>query len=352
MSYKKLIKIFIAINLILLSIILFNKIAWIHQLLKVIFKAFIIPVIIALFLFYIMKPLNDIFLKKNIKPSLCAFLNIVIALFIAVGVGVLFSKYIVAEIYNMGKYLNNLSENAQSINGLLEDLNNYINLDYIYKEFAEVIKNYLRSAAPKIIYGFTHIANIFSDILLILIILFYMLKDGSIFKSKILNSIPEKYKRLMDKTLSQSNDILSLYITGQAKVALSLSIMIFIGYKAIGMPSAILFSSMTFILAFIPFIGFFISMILPYIIAMSFGLNMIIKLSIVFIIVQTLKGRLVVPFIMGHTMKIHPLTDIFLVIGAVALGGPIAAFIIVPLYSILKALVKNIYEYKITKPIE
>jgi len=72
------------------------------------------------------------------------------------------------------------------------------------------------------------------------------------------------------------------------------------------------------------------------------GFVMIAKLAIVFIIVQTLKGRVVVPAIMSHAMKIHPLTDIVLVIGAISIGGPLAAFLIVPIYAIFKTILTNL----------
>ena len=116
--------------------------------------------------------------------------------------------------------------------------------------------------------------------------------------------------------------------------------MIFVGYKIIGMINPLLLASVTFILAFIPFIGFFISLILPYIIAIALGWNMILKLSILVIIAQTLKGRIVVPLIMGKTMKIHPITDIFLVVGAASIIGPIGAFVVVPIYSLIKVIYK------------
>ncbi|MDV3428456.1 MAG: AI-2E family transporter, partial [Bacillota bacterium] len=79
------------------------------------------------------------------------------------------------------------------------------------------------------------------------------------------------------------------------------------------------------------------------------GLPMIIKLSIVFITVQTLKGRVVVPLIMSSALKIHPLTDIFLVVTAVSYGGPMAAFVVVPLYAIVKVIALSLYKYRIIK---
>ncbi|HEY5525491.1 MAG TPA: hypothetical protein VIK26_09190, partial [Clostridium sp.] len=46
-------------------------------------------------------------------------------------------------------------------------------------------------------------------------------------------------------------------------------------------------------------------------------------------------------------MKIHPITDIFLVVGAATLGGPIAAFCIVPVYSLIKVILKKLREKKL-----
>jgi predicted PurR-regulated permease PerM len=189
----------------------------------------------------------------------------------------------------------------------------------------------------------------FSKVFLILVILFYLLKDGHKFKAKILSLLPYRFKETLSKILSESNKALNSYVTGQSKVALALSIMIFIGYKAIGMPNAFLLASITFVLAFIPFIGFLISMIFPTAIALSMGFTMVVKLATTFAIAQVLKSRVVVPAIMATSMKIHPLTDIFLVMAAISLQGPTCAFCIVPIYAIIKVLLINIHEYKLKK---
>ena len=185
--------------------------------------------------------------------------------------------------------------------------------------------------------------------LLVILITFFLLRDGHNFKNVVLKYCPGKYKDTIENLLPKCDDVLSTYIIGQAIVALSLATMVFVGYIIIGMPSALLLAFTTFILAFIPFVGFFISMIIPYIVATIIGFNMLIKLTLLFIIAQTLKGRVVVPFIMGKTMNIHPITDIFLVVGGAAIGGPLVAFCIVPIYSLLKLIIKSFIESKDVK---
>ncbi len=337
------------INLAFLSILLFGKMVFIHRLIKIVFKSFLTPVIFAVFLFYIIKPLNTALMKKRLRPSVSALLTLIIVLFIAAGIITFLSNYIAIELDGIMKKLTNIVKNENSINEILNKINKYIPAQELYKTFINVLNTYKNKVASNFVFAVNYALYTVSMIFLMLIVLFYLLKDGSQFKDKVLNLIPEKYKEFARKTLSDSDRVLGAYVTGQAKVALALSTMIFIGYKIIGIRSALLFSTITFILAFIPFVGFFISMIIPTIIALSMGFVMLGKLLIVFIIVQTLKGRVVVPAIMAHAMKIHPLTNIFLVIGAIAVGGPLAAFVIVPIYAIIKVILANLKEFHVIK---
>jgi predicted PurR-regulated permease PerM len=232
----------------------------------------------------------------------------------------------------------------KEIEGIISYINQVINNNEVYDLAVGMAKNYIQRIGHNFMRVVGYFMNTFSMVFLIIVIVFYMLKDGHKFKDKVLCLVPDKHKITADQFLSESDNILSHYVTGQAKVALSLSIMIFTGYKIIGLPNAMILSTITFILGFIPFVGFFISMIIPVVIALGMGIIMFAKLVVVFIIVQTLKGRVVVPAIMARTMKIHPLTDIFLVVAAIAAGGPFAAFAVVPIYAIVKNVVVVIKE--------
>lgn len=351
MSKNNILKNLLIINLVFLSILIFGKMVFVHRLLKILFKSFLTPLIFSVFLFYIIKPFNTMFIKKGLKPSLSALLTLIVGISIAIGIVTFFSNYIVIQFDETIEELTNIVRNKESINQIINKINNYIPAIEVYKTFTNIANNYMHNMVHNLMFAVKYAIHTFSMLFLVLVILFYLLKDGFKFKERIMCAIPEKYKKFVSKTLSESDTVLGAYVTGQAKVALALSIMIFIGYKIIGIPNAIFFSSITFILAFIPFIGFFISMIIPAIIALSMGFVMMGKLAIVFIIVQTLKGRVVVPLIMSQAMKIHPLTDIFLVIGAVAVGGPLAAFAIVPIYATIKVIVFNLYECQIIKKI-
>lgn len=351
MFNNKILKMLSGIALLFLIILIFSKLHYLHKVLAIIFKAFFVPLIIAVFFYYILKPLNNTFIKKGLTHGIAAALTLSIAIFIILGAFSIFGDYIVKEFNEVPKELNAILNKENPLNGIINKLARYINLTEVYKEFTNITKDYLQAIGSTFLLGIKFATNIFSKLFLILVILFYLLLDGYKFKASLLTLTPQKYRELISITLSESDGVLTSYVIGQSGVALSLAIMTFIGYKIIGIPNALLLSSITFILGFIPFIGFFISMIIPSLIAISMGLPMIIKLAVTFFIVQTLKGRVVVPAIMGTVMKIHPLTDIFLVIGAIAIGGPLAAFAAVPIYAVLKIFIVNLHKYNLTKRI-
>lgn len=340
MHKKNVITYLIIFNLLAILVILLGKISVLRNFINVIFAVVIIPIIFGVFLFYILKPLNNIFLKKKMKGGSAASLTLLIFFFIAAGIMKYFGDYFIEQFINLKMIFFRIVEEKENLYGVGEFFKGDIfELNY-YEKFLGDIQKYAVLLASGLRGLFDKGMQLFSDILLVILIVFYLLKDEEKIKENIVNIFPGKYKYKLYDIVEESDEVLSSYILGQAKVALSLALMVFIGYKIIGMASPLLLSSVTFVLAFIPFVGFFISMIIPYIIAIALGWNMIIKLSILVIIAQTLKGRIIVPLIMGKTMNIHPITDIFLVVGAASLVGPIGAFVVVPIYSLGKVIFK------------
>lgn len=343
---SKTIKNLIIINLVLTAVLLGSKLFFLHRFLIIISKSFLVPLAAAVFLFYILRPLNHIFIKKGLKHGSAALLTLTVLAFVSSGLLYYFGNYLVAQFYNVVNNLSSIIEKSFTTNVFISKVNKFLLTNDFYKLLAAASKDYFQILGHSIASGLKYILNSFSKAFLIFVLLFYLLKDAHKLKEKLIPIVPEKFQHIILKIIRESDDVLSAYVTGQAKVALSLAVMIYISYKIIGLPNALLLSSTTFILGFIPFVGFFISMIIPILLSISIGLMMLVKLLIVFAIVQTLKGRVVVPAIMAKAMNIHPLTDIILVIGAISIGGPMSAFVIVPLYAILKESFLIIKKYK------
>ena len=345
MNKRKVISNLIIANLALILLIMLGRFQVVHDFINVVIWVIFTPVIFGVFLFYILKPLNKLFIRKGLKRGKSASLTLIISAFILAAIVRYFGEYFIQQVIQLKTIISETIQD-ENIIGMAQEYIESEGLKSVTGNLYTQLMGYINILISNAKEIFDKGMMLFSNILLVILITFFLLKDGNEVKPSILKYCPGKYKAVVDETLTEGDSVLSTYIIGQAVVAFSLATMVFIGYTIIGMPSGLLLAFITFLLAFIPFVGFFISMIIPYVIAIALGFDMIVKLSILFVIAQTLKGRVVVPFIMGKAMKIHPITDIFLVVGAAAIGGPIAAFCVVPIYSLMKLVYRKLKEKK------
>ena len=338
MEKKSLLYNLLILNLFLIFILLLSKTAIIITFLRKASKVIILPIVISLFLYYLINPLKRLLVKKGLSLKLSVFLSLIISSLILYTFFFIIISNLVAQkdyfIYRVSLLITQYKDG--NFNYIKDQLSNYIDFNAIKDYFMSQGQNYVSRIISILRALFDFGWNLFSNVILVLLIVYHLLKGDTKFK-KYLLSLPfvRKHKRA-NYIIEEGDTVLSKYITGQATVAFFLALSVFLGYLAIGFPGKLFLSLLTFILAFIPFLGFFISMIIPYIIALTMGLPMVIKLTLVFMIAQTIKGRFIVPLVMSKAMKIHPLTDIFLVIAAATIFGIAGAFLVVPVYSILK----------------
>lgn len=71
---------------------------------------------------------------------------------------------------------------------------------------------------------------------------------------------------------------------------------------------------------------------------------MVIKVGIVWTIVQLIEGKFISPQIMGKSLSIHPITIIFVLLCAGSLFGVPGIILGLPGYALLKVLVTHFFD--------
>ena len=70
---------------------------------------------------------------------------------------------------------------------------------------------------------------------------------------------------------------------------------------------------------------------------------MLVKLIVVWTAVQFIEGHFISPNVMGKTLKIHPLTIIFVLLCAGNLLGIVGVILAIPGYAVIKVLVTHLF---------
>jgi len=185
------------------------------------------------------------------------------------------------------------------------------------------------------------VANFVTGLVLMVVILFFFLKDGPQLWAFVLRPFRgaqyERAIRIGDKTVST----LGSYVRGTATVAAVDAIGILIGLLILQVPLAIPLAVLVFLLAFIPIVGATVAGILAALVALVAN-GWVVALIVVgvVVLVNQLEGNLLQPFLMGRTMKLHAFVVLIALTIGTVLSGIIGAVLAVPIAAVAWGIVQ------------
>ncbi|MDM5248376.1 MULTISPECIES: AI-2E family transporter [unclassified Lysinibacillus] len=353
---------FTLIILLLLAcvIFMFQKVSFIFTPLKVLFQVVILPGVLASIAYYLLRPLLGLLERWRI-PRIWGILLLYIG---AIGILTLlvllvypflrdqftnlakeFPEYFMALTQNTVDYLNNsrITEYLDKMNFNYNEVVNNFTTDMV-----KTVKDTATNLAQGVATGITGFVSTLTGIVLSLVtvpfILFYLLKDGEKLPNFILKMCPPRMRKEVHEIFHDMDKQISSYIQGQILVSMCIGSMVTIGFLIIGMKYALLLGFLAMITSVVPYLGPVIAITPAVIIALVTSPFMLIKLAIVWTVVQLIEGKFISPQIMGKSLSIHPITIIFVLLTAGSLFGVPGVILGIPGYAIFKVLVTHLFK--------
>lgn len=194
------------------------------------------------------------------------------------------------------------------------DTNHMIDINNIKKELTSIITNYgihIGSDMPKYLFTFgKSIINKGLNFTLGLMIGFYLLFDFEKVNNTIYDLIPISWREGYEELIHRINTSLRNYVQGVLTVMLLVFVTQSIGLTLAGMEAPILFAMFCAVTDIIPYFGPYIGGIPAVIVGFTISPITGICVIISILVVQLLENNFYQPLIMGHTLKLHPVTII------------------------------------------
>ena len=191
------------------------------------------------------------------------------------------------------------------------------------------------------------------DIFIALIVSIYILVERSEimnFLRKLATAIfPKRTYNHLGKYFDDSNTIFFKFIASQFMDAVIIGILVSIALTIMGVKYGIVLGFFIGLFNMIPYFGAIIATVISAIITIiTGGLSQAIWMLIVVIILQQIDANIINPKIVGKSLKISPLLVIFSVTVGGAFFGVLGMFLAVPVIAVIKILVEDYVEYKIS----
>lgn len=308
---------------------------------------FIIPIVLAILIWFLIKELRSFFSKlpiigKKIPKWLLTILSTLI-LFIV------FGFVINLLVSNFNKLSDNIPAYEKGLEHFNEQMKNKYNLDFSSVisnfmgkyDFSDIIKQVLNS-----------LTNLFSNALLIGFYVLFMFFEETIFTKKLASIYKDDSKKYAEikHTLSKINDAITTYISLKTLVSILTGILSYITLAIIGIDTPFFWAFLIFVLNYIPTVGSLVATIFPATIALlQFGdlTHFFVTLSIIGTI-QLVIGNFIEPRLMGNSLNISSFVVILSLTFWGMIWGITGMFLSVPITVILIILFA---QFKTTKPI-
>ena len=337
---------FVLLLLVGVTFLLYSRLDFILGPIFIIFSSIISPLVISFILYYLLSPIVDFLEKKGVKRifSIIGIYIVIIGLLSWLVIWLIpilqqqFTDLMVALPQLIDSLINFVRDTLENIS--LSDSQRVA-----LEERLQSIENLETTFMDYLSRGFSGIGNVVSSVtsvflilLMVPVILFFFLKDGTKFIHGFMEQIPPGRRSEISSILKAIDVQVGSYIKGQIVIAVINGTLMFIGFSMIGLNYSGILAVAGGILSFVPYLGPTLTFVPAAIIAVSDSFWMVGKLALVWMIIQFIEGNLLEPNILGQRLNVHPVTSIFILLVMGELLGLVGMILGVPIYAIIKVL--------------
>lgn len=202
----------------------------------------------------------------------------------------------------------------------------------------------LTTELPTTILNFTTgLVSSVGTFLLGLVVGFYLLIDFDGVKH-VLDFFPKKWHYSIKKVCNELNTTFKAFVQGTLFIALAVSVLSWILFKIVGLPSPMLFGVIAGITNIIPYIGPWIGGALAAIVGFTVSPLVGVLTIVVALLVQQVDNIVLHPVIMSKTVHLHPVTIMITLLIFGYFWGIIGMILSTPIVAGLKIILNAIDE--------
>ncbi len=218
--------------------------------------------------------------------------------------------------------------------------------DAQFGEYLEQIKQFLSSAnlGSSLSKAGITAGHFVAGTFIALFALFFFLYDGPRIWAWLVRLFPRVARDRVDSSGTVAWGQLTAYTRATVLVAAVDAVGITAGALILRVPFALAIGVLVFLLSFIPIVGALLSGAVAVLIALvaQGPVTALIMLAVV-IGVQQLESHVLQPFILGRSVRIHPLAVIAAIATGAILAGIVGTLVAVPIAAVVKSVAENLF---------
>jgi predicted PurR-regulated permease PerM len=184
--------------------------------------------------------------------------------------------------------------------------------------------------------------SLLANIALVPVLSFYFLRDWDVFVARVRELLPRPMLPIVSQLALEADQVLGGFIRGQLSVMVALGTIYAIGLWAVGLSLGLLIGFVAGLVSFVPYMGAFIGVSAAVIASLvqhgdMFHLALVLA---VFAVGQTIESFVLVPWLVGDRIGLHPVAVIFAIMAGGQLFGFLGVLLALPVAAVAMVLLR------------
>ncbi|BAL82340.1 putative membrane protein [Selenomonas ruminantium subsp. lactilytica TAM6421] len=236
-----------------------------------------------------------------------------------------------------------LTEQLQNLSWLHDSEFLQGQLDDIWSEMKEASVEALKSSLTLLLSLF----NKAIDLVIILFVTFYLLKDGEQIKKYLAGLFPKRdYSRVLE-LFNRILGSLRIYICSQLVICCITAVIVFLYFTIRNLPYASVFAVVSGICEFIPVLGPTVASAFGTLLTATVDSLVALQTAGFYLLLTQVNHNFVYPTLIGKSLNLHPIAIILGIVLGGELLGAAGMFLAVPFIVICKLVIEDIYKDRV-----
>jgi len=197
------------------------------------------------------------------------------------------------------------------------------------------------------------VVSILVNVVLIPVVMFYLLRDWDMIAGRLDTLVPRAWHAKVRAIVADIDGVLAEFLRGQLSVMVVLAVYYAGALWLAGLDRALAIGLLTGLLVFVPFVGFGLGLVLGVVAALLqwSGWPAFLAVLAVYGVGQLLEGYVLVPWLVGDRIGLHPLAVIFALLAFGQLFGFAGVLLALPVSAALLVGLRHLRAAYLASPV-
>lgn len=182
-----------------------------------------------------------------------------------------------------------------------------------------------------------------TNLALVPVVAFYLMRDWDRLKLKVLNLFPLAWQGEIAALVSEADEVVGAFLRGQFLVMCSLAVIYCTGLWMIGVQLALVLGLIAGMASIVPYLGFIVGIVISGIVAWAQyqELGILLWVALVFGVGQAIESMVLTPLLVGDRIGLHPVAVIFVLMAGGQIAGFIGVVVALPVAAVIMVFVRH-----------